>query len=464
VNTRSLKFRLVAWYAGWLTALFVVFGIFVYVSLGHYLEKSLREALARRARQVAEMVQRSTLDKSILSSEIPKTFTPEVNNRFTRVLANGLPIYVSGLPADRSFNPLAVPFVLGDKEGETSKRRVSRDGRELLVVVITRRVGTNVVIVEEGESIAPVEATLHAWLAVLILGLALLICGAVLGGAWLVQRALQPVDEITRSAEHITSRNLSERLPVPQTRDEIERLSTALNNMIRRLDEGFQQTQRFFADASHELRTPLTIIQGELEATSKNPELKPNDRAAALSTLDEVERLKNIVEGLFSLSRLDAGQAQESITAVNLSDLAAITADQMGLMAEDKKISIRCRCAKPVIVQGDRARLKQVLVNLLDNAIKYTPDGGRIDLSVNQDAHHAVLEVTDNGFGIPAEALPHVFDRFFRADKARSREMGGAGLGLSIVKSICAAHRGQVRVYSQEGVGSRFVVELPLAS
>jgi hypothetical protein len=156
VNTRSLKFRLVAWYAGWLTALFVVFGIFVYVSLGHYLEKSLREALARRARQVAEMVQRSTLDKSILSSEIPKTFTPEVNNRFTRVLANGLPIYVSGLPADRSFNPLAVPFVLGDKEGETSKRRVSRDGRELLVVVITRRVGTNVVIVEEGESIAPV--------------------------------------------------------------------------------------------------------------------------------------------------------------------------------------------------------------------------------------------------------------------------------------------------------------------
>lgn len=464
MNTRSLKFRLVAWYAGWLTALFVVFGIFVYVSLGHYLEKSLREALARRARQVAEMVQRSTLDKSILSSEIPKTFTPEVNNRFTRVLANGLPIYVSGLPADRSFNPLAVPFVLGDKEGETSKRRVSRDGRELLVVVITRRVGTNVVIVEEGESIAPVEATLHAWLAVLILGLALLICGAVLGGAWLVQRALQPVDEITRSAEHITSRNLSERLPVPQTRDEIERLSTALNNMIRRLDEGFQQTQRFFADASHELRTPLTIIQGELEATSKNPELKPNDRAAALSTLDEVERLKNIVEGLFSLSRLDAGQAQESITAVNLSDLAAITADQMGLMAEDKKISIRCRCAKPVIVQGDRARLKQVLVNLLDNAIKYTPAGGRIDLSVNQDAHHAVLEVTDNGFGIPAEALPHVFDRFFRADKARSREMGGAGLGLSIVKSICAAHRGQVRVYSQEGVGSRFVVELPLAS
>ena len=395
--------------------------------------------------------------------EIPKTFAPEVNNRFTRAVANGAPLYVSGLPADRSFNPLAVPFELNEKEGETSGRRISRDGRELLIVVITRRVGTNVFVVEEGGSIASMEATLHAWLTVLILGLALLICGAVLGGAWLVQRALQPVGQITRSAEHITSRNLSERLPVPQTRDEIERLSTALNNMIRRLDEGFQQTQRFFADASHELRTPLTIIQGELEATSKNPELKPNDRAAALSTLDEVERLKNIVEGLFALSRLDAGQAQESITAVNLSDLAAITADQMSLMAEDKKISIRCRCAKPVIVQGDRARLKQVLVNLLDNAIKYTADGGLIDLSVNQDAHHAVLEVTDNGFGIPAEALPHVFDRFFRADKARSREMGGAGLGLSIVKSICAAHRGQVRVYSQEGAGSRFVVELPLA-
>lgn len=463
MNTRSLKFRLVAWYAGWLTALFVVFGVFVYLSLGHYLEKSLREALARRVRQVAEMVQRSTPDKSGLSSEIPKTFTPEVNNRFTRVIENGVPLYVSGLPADRSFNPLAIPFPLNAEEGETSGRRVSRDGRELLIVVITRRAGTNVVVSEEGGSTAPMEATLHAWLTVLVLGLALLICGAALGGAWLVQRALQPVDHITRSAEQISSRNLSERLPVPQTRDEIERLSTALNHMIRRLDEGFQQTQRFFADASHELRTPLTIIQGELEATSKNLELKPEERAAALSSLEEVERLKRIVEGLFALSRLDAGEAQDNSERVNLAELAALTADQMGLMAEDKNISIRCQCDQPVLVQGDRAHLKQVMVNLLDNAIKYTPAGGRIDVSVRPRAHHAVLEVADNGFGIPAEALPRVFERFFRADKARSRELGGAGLGLSIVKSICTAHHGEVRVESKEGAGSRFTVELPLA-
>jgi heavy metal sensor kinase len=464
VNTRSLKFRLVAWYAGWLTALFVVFGIFVYLSLGHYLEKSLREALARRARQVAEMVQRSTLDKSALGVEIPRTFAPEVNNRFTRVVANEAPLYVSGLPADRSFNPLTVPFVLNEKEGETSGRRITPDDRELLIVVITRRAGTNVFIVEEGGSIAPMEATLHAWLVVLILGLALLICGAVLGGAWLVQRALRPVDEITRSAERITSRSLSERLPVPQTRDEIERLSTALNSMIRRLDEGFQQTQRFFADASHELRTPLTIIQGELEEASKNPELKPEDRATALSTLDEVERLKRIVEGLFALSRLDAGEAQENFEHVDLGELATITADQMGLLAEDKDISIHCQCGSRVTVLGDRARLKQVLVNLLDNAVKYTPSGGLINIKVDTQANQAVLEVSDNGFGIPTEALPHVFERFFRADKARSREMGGAGLGLSIVKSICAAHHGQVRAESTEGVGSRFIVELPLAN
>jgi signal transduction histidine kinase len=174
-------------------------------------------------------------------------------------------------------------------------------------------------------------------------------------------------------------------------------------------------------------------------------------------------RLANIVEGLFAISRLDAGEAQAEWVRFDLAQLAASTADQMFLLAEDKKIALACTAAKGVWVEGDRARLKQVVVNLLDNAIKYTPQDGAVTVTVSAIDSKAVLDVADNGMGIPPEALPRIFDRFFRVDKARSRELGGAGLGLSIVKSICAAHHGLVEASSTPGQGSRFRVELPLA-
>jgi len=286
----------------------------------------------------------------------------------------------------------------------------------------------------------------------------------VLGGYLVAQRALHPVDKIIRAAEQISSHNLSERLPVPNTRDELERLSTALNNMIRRLEESFQHTQRFLADASHELRTPLTILQAELESIlgriGNNDEL----RDVAASALEELERLRNIVESLFALSRLDAGEAMNKSESFDLGELVTSTADQMSLLAEDKRLSIKCHAPEPLMVLGDRARLKQVAVNLLDNAIKYTPAGGEIHVRTAARDDRAVLEVSDNGIGIPEEALPHVFERFYRVDKARSRQLGGAGLGLSIVKSICVAHSGRVEVDSKEGQGSSFRVELPLAT
>jgi len=347
-----------------------------------------------------------------------------------------------------------------DKE-ESFGRRTLPDGTVLLIVIVSRISPNKHVIAEEGFSVAPMEATIRAWVVALVLGLVLLILIAVAGGFLLVQSALKPVDGIIMSAEQISSRNLSERLPVPGTRDEFERLSTSLNNMIHRLDDSFQQTQRFLADASHELRTPLTIIQGELEGVVDKTH-KADVRDLAGSALEEVERLRKIVEGLFAVSRLDAGEAQEHSIPFDLSELAKSTADQMSLLVEDKRISIACHCPQQVIVEGDRARLKQVIVNLLDNAIKFTATGGRIEVHVLARDGKGFLEVSDNGIGIPAAALPHVFDRFFRVDKARSRKMGGAGLGLSIVKSICVAHGGSASVQSTDGVGSSFIVELPL--
>ena len=181
------------------------------------------------------------------------------------------------------------------------------------------------------------------------------------------------------------------------------------------------------------------------------------------SALEETHRLTKIVENLLAISRLEAGDARKQLERLDFAELARSTADQMQLLAEEKHIHLDCNGAEPVEVEADPARLKQIVVNLLDNAIKYTPESGKVSISVVKQDGRAVLEIEDTGIGISPDDLPHIFDRFYRADKARSREMGGTGLGLSIVRSICLAHDGQVKVQSTEGQGSMFHIELPLA-
>ena len=181
------------------------------------------------------------------------------------------------------------------------------------------------------------------------------------------------------------------------------------------------------------------------------------------SALEETQRLTKIVENLLAISRLEAGEARNQLERLDFAELARSTADQMRLLADEKHIHLDCDGSERVEVEADPARLKQVVVNLLDNAIKYTPEKGKVSVSVTRQDSRAVLEVADSGIGISTNDLPHIFDRFYRADKARSRQMGGTGLGLSIVRSICLAHNGQVRVASTEGQGSVFRVELPLA-
>jgi signal transduction histidine kinase len=234
--------------------------------------------------------------------------------------------------------------------------------------------------------------------------------------------------------------------------------------MIARLEESFLQINRFSADASHELRTPLTVLQGELEAIAQKGQSLPEDvRDTIGSALEETQRLSKIVASLLAISRLEAGEARVQPVRLDFAELARTTTDQMKLLAEEKRISMICDGTDPVQVEADPSRLKQVVVNLLDNAIKYTPEGGNVSISVMRRDDHAVLEVADSGLGISADDLPHVFERFYRADKARSRQMGGTGLGLCIVRSICLAHGGQITVNSTEGRGSLFRVELPLA-
>jgi len=467
MNTRSLSFRLVAWYASLLTGVFILLGAVMFFDLRHFLESNLRESQARRAQQIADtlLARVGETGENYVAREIKDRYEPEVNGRFIRVTRpDGSVLYVSGAPKDQSFDPTLLPALTSSSLKEFSQKLRLPGGETLLVAALNYSTPKHArYLIEVGIPFSPVVTMLNHLFLQLAFGLPVALAGAIAGGFLLVQRALRPVDQIARKAEQITQHNLSERLPVACTGDELERLSISLNHMIGRLEDAIENSKRFVADASHELRTPLTVLRGELEHLTQDSRFDAGTRETLGSMLEEVERLAKIVEGLVALSHLDAGEAQTEWVPFDLAELAGNTADQMSLLAEDKAISVLCEANLPVLVEGDRARLKQVVVNLLDNAIKYTSGGGKIYLRVTRQNGHALLEVEDDGIGIPSEALPHVFERFFRVDKARSRDQGGAGLGLSIVKSICTAHGAEVETESAPGKGSCFRVKLPLA-
>jgi heavy metal sensor kinase len=462
MNTRSLRFRLILSYAGLLTGIFLLCGTTMYQALSHYLKQSLADSLLRRTQQISASLLAGVekTGEPFVVDEIKARYAPENYDRFIRLSGrDGTIIYASGRAA--TFNPDGFPVAAV----EPSPRIASLpDGNRLLIVTQEYQApGGRDYIIESGGPMQPIDTVLSHLMFWLLMGVPVVVLVAVGGGLILVGQALAPVVQIARSAEEITLHNLEGQLPLAPTGDELEQLSLALNRMIARLREAFEQNRRFLADASHELRTPLTALRGELEGAVEQTRHLPELQDKVGSALEEVDRLAKIVQTLFAIARLDAGEAQQEWQRFDLARLAAGTADQMSLLAEDKGISVNCNARQEVEVEGDRARVKQVVVNLLDNAIKYTPPGGIIHLNVRAHGSKAILEVVDTGIGIPAVALPHVFDRFYRVDKARSRDAGGAGLGLAIVKSICTAHGGQVEVESSESRGSRFKVELPLA-
>ena len=465
MNTSSLSFRLVTWYAGLLTVVFVLLGALTVVLLRQCLEANVLDTQERRARQIADTLVAavSRTGESAIGHEVADLYAPEENERFIRITrADGHVVYVSGKPRDGSFNPANVAALPAGRAGDL-QRKVDLPAGSMLVAALPYAVGNAAYVVEVGVSSARIEETVRQVLLMLVIGLPIAVTVAVSGGFVLVRRALKPVDNLSQKAAAITQHIQRERLPVVRTGDELERLSLSLNLMISRLEDAINSSKQFVADASHELRTPLAVLRGEIENLAQDIELKPQTRETLGSALEEVDRLAEIVEGLLALSRLDTGETQSHWGMFDLAERATTTADQMSLLAEDKNITVACHALTRVIIEGDQARLKQVVVNLLDNAIKYTPNGGRIRLKIAQENGDAVLDVADDGIGIPAEALPHVFKRFFRVDGSRSRDQGGTGLGLSIVKSICDAHGARVEVSSTPGGGSLFRIRQPLA-
>jgi heavy metal sensor kinase len=465
VNVRSLRFSITAWYAGLLAGALLLFGVSVYLGLEHYLDSTLEATLASQSRTIASQLLTQLPGKRAnwLATEIDEAFAPEINGGLIRVSRDsGEIVYFSGSPKDGVSHVSQFPPPETRAKDTVRKVNVFRD-RQFLVYTMpfTSPDGVRYV-VESGASYHQVQVVLHGLLLTFAIYMPFIVSIAVGGGYWLMRQSLRPVQQITDRAERITSSNLSERLPVIRTGDELERLSRSLNRMIARLDDAFGHINRFSADASHELRTPLTILRLELEGILQKHSFSPSLADEIGSALEETYRMSRIVESLLAISRLDAGEIKIDQIRLDLGDLTESTVDAMQLLAEEKCISLNCSAPAGIFVKGDRTRLQEVIVNLTDNAIQHTAKGGQVEVRVRKDSGSAVLEVADNGAGISSEALPHIFERFYRADKARSRSSGGTGLGLSIVKAICTAHGAEIKVTTEEGKGSCFRVDLPM--
>jgi heavy metal sensor kinase len=297
---------------------------------------------------------------------------------------------------------------------------------------------------------------------VLLLGFPIAVLLAGFGGYALARKALSPIDAMATQAKRISAERLDERLPVENPEDELSKLGTVFNDMLGRLQAGFDQLRRFTADASHELRTPLTAMRSVGEVALQDQRSPAEYRDVIGSMLEEVDRLTRLSESLLSLSRADAGYVHLRREEISLFRLAKEAISSLEVLAEEKHQRIYLQGNETLLVSADRLILRQAIVNLLDNAIKYSPTESRILVFVQNGGNGRVfLDVVDTGPGIPKEHQPYVFDRFYRVDKARTREWGGAGLGLSIAHWAIGAHNGEMTLESKEGHGSTFRVSLP---
>lgn len=284
-------------------------------------------------------------------------------------------------------------------------------------------------------------------------------------GGWLLARfSLKPVDKIINAAHDITAHNLSRRLPMPSSNDEIGRLTSTLNEMIERLQDSFEQIRQFTSDVSHELRTPLAILMGEMELALRSPKQNVQYKETIMSALEEVTRLSKVVQSLLEISRAETGQVKIDFLPLNLSDTIRDIAEDMQILAEEKGIKLESIIEDNIIIMADYVRIHQTLINVIDNSIKYNRPNGSVLVRMQADTNYAVIRVSDTGVGIPEDSLEHIFDRFFRVDKARSRDVDGTGLGLAIVKWIVESHHGSIDVESQLGKGTMFTIKFPLAA
>ena len=337
-------------------------------------------------------------------------------------------------------------------------------GRALRFVSQRIQANGRVFRVQMGVPIDQVNQTLALFRGYLLMFAPPLLLAAAAGGFWLSRKALSPVDAITRTARTINATNLSDRLEKLATGDELQRLSDTLNEMLARIENAFIRVTQFTADASHELRTPISLIRTEAEIVLRRSRGDAEYREALRHILLEAEKTSELVEQLLSLARADSGRETSRIVPVDLSAIVLEVSEQWRELMATRNLTFSYEVPSETIIQGDRNALQRLLVVLLDNAVKYTPVPGAVELRLEATRSSALIRVRDSGLGIALEDQSKIFERFYRVDKARSRDLGGAGIGLAIAQWIVQQHRGSIKVQSSPGNGSTFLVELPLQS
>ena len=334
----------------------------------------------------------------------------------------------------------------------------------LRILSSTVSVGGQRFIVQVAEPMDDYLEALERFRTAMFISIPVLLLLAAGGGYWMSTRALRPVDRITHAAQMINPQDLSRRVIVPQTGDELQRLAETLNQMLQRIESAVARITQFTADASHELRTPVALIRTRAEVTLAKPRNIDQYRDAVKEVLAESERTTALIENLMTLARADTGSETLNFNRTDIGDIAREVSTQAQTLSDAKQLHWSVAIPDAAIwVRGDANALRRLLLILVDNAVKYTPPAGSISLALQRNGSHAEIRVRNNGIGISADDLPHIFDRFYRADKARSRELGGTGLGLSIGRWIANAHGGDIQVETSTPNGTTFVVRLPIA-
>jgi heavy metal sensor kinase len=317
-------------------------------------------------------------------------------------------------------------------------------------------------LLQVGVSLDSVNSTLSFFLTMLLWGLPFGVLAAMLAGRWMAGLGLAPLTRLAAAARDIDVRNLQQRLPVRGSGDELDQVARAFNDTLSRLEHAVREMRQFSTALAHELRTPLTALRGEIELALLRAPADRQDERRLVSQLEEIDKLTRLIAQLLTLARAEAGDIALARTAVDLHAVAAPLVEQLEPIARAKGVDLRIANSNTVVVDGDAEWLGRMVLNLVDNAIKFTPSGGQVTISVARDGDSALLEVADTGAGIAPELVPDIFKLFVRADPARSGGPEGAGLGLSLVKWIVDRHRGRIDVQSQRQKGSTFTVRLPL--
>ena len=466
----SLRLKLTLYYLAILSAILLVCGSAIYVFISRTLVTTIDQSLDAQARKFERMVKASTSETGF---DIEPDTDNSANDETLRLPPQLMQVIddqgtIKDETYEHSHVELAVDMnaltrlPMQQTIYETVRTLAGEDFR-----LATRRAqGYDKMdfYVRVGQSLKALQRA--RWRLLLILGIAIplaLLLGSY-GGLVLANQALRPVDQLTRAAEHISASDLTERVPVSDQNDELGRLATTFNAMISRLQAAFERQKQFTSDASHEMRTPLAVMRGEIELALRRERPPEEYRRTLTSNLEEILRLARLVEDLLMLARADAGKVELRCAPLELRKLCADMTDYIEPLAEQRHQTLRYTASDTTVtIHADQQRIKQLLLNLLDNAIKYTAEGGTITLSLKAENDYAVLAVTDTGRGIPAEDLPHVFERFFRRSaKTADRTASGSGLGLSIVKWIVDAHDGQITARSQVNEGTTFETRLPL--